>query len=311
MSPDLRLLAVFDVLDQQCRPQGRPHPRQRRPGVRSRSRSELPYRSQAAHPAVGLGRCGAEPSASWPPYAGPGTRRPTSWATLLSDREIAALVRRADLLLSRRGCRGPAANGPRSRGHRSDAGSTSLTASCGCRPDRVTPCRLGAPRPVPSASAVIGRLPPLQAFDTATTSSWCRSARPPARRGCTSAASLPYDATHIGHANTYVAFDLLNRIWRDRGLEVDYVQNVTDIDDPLLERAAATGVDWAAARRAADRAVPGGHGGAERAAARALRRSGRVDAADRGSDRAPAATRRRGLSGRRQRVRGPLLRPGE
>lgn len=54
----------------------------------------------------------------------------------------------------------------------------------------------------------------------------------------------PYDATHLGHANTYVAFDLLNRIWRDAGLEVHYVQNVTDIDDPLLERAAATGVDW-------------------------------------------------------------------
>ncbi|HZA71913.1 MAG TPA: cysteine--1-D-myo-inosityl 2-amino-2-deoxy-alpha-D-glucopyranoside ligase [Propionibacteriaceae bacterium] len=54
----------------------------------------------------------------------------------------------------------------------------------------------------------------------------------------------PYDATHIGHANTYVAFDLLHRIWRDSGLEVDYVQNVTDVDDPLLERARATGVDW-------------------------------------------------------------------
>ena len=54
----------------------------------------------------------------------------------------------------------------------------------------------------------------------------------------------PYDATHIGHAATYVAFDLLNRIWRDAGLEVAYVQNVTDIDDPLLERASATGVDW-------------------------------------------------------------------
>ena len=44
----------------------------------------------------------------------------------------------------------------------------------------------------------------------------------------------PYDATHIGHANTYVSFDLLNRIWRDAGLEVNYVQNVTDVDDPLL-----------------------------------------------------------------------------
>jgi L-cysteine:1D-myo-inositol 2-amino-2-deoxy-alpha-D-glucopyranoside ligase len=54
----------------------------------------------------------------------------------------------------------------------------------------------------------------------------------------------PYDATHIGHAATYVAFDLLNRIWRDAGLEVAYVQNVTDVDDPLLERAAAAGLDW-------------------------------------------------------------------
>lgn len=54
----------------------------------------------------------------------------------------------------------------------------------------------------------------------------------------------PYDATHMGHAATYVAFDLLNRLWRDAGSAVNYVQNVTDIDDPLLERAAATGVDW-------------------------------------------------------------------
>src|SRR3954462_13104292 len=54
----------------------------------------------------------------------------------------------------------------------------------------------------------------------------------------------PYDATHLGHANTYLAFDLLNRAWRDAGHDVTYVQNVTDVDDPLLERAAATGVDW-------------------------------------------------------------------
>ena len=54
----------------------------------------------------------------------------------------------------------------------------------------------------------------------------------------------PYDATHIGHANTYVAFDLLNRVWRDAGLDVDYVQNVTDVDDPLLERAIRDGIDW-------------------------------------------------------------------
>ena len=54
----------------------------------------------------------------------------------------------------------------------------------------------------------------------------------------------PYDATHMGHAASYVAFDLLNRAWRDAGHPVSYVQNVTDVDDPLLERATATGVDW-------------------------------------------------------------------
>lgn len=54
----------------------------------------------------------------------------------------------------------------------------------------------------------------------------------------------PYDATHLGHAATYVAFDLVNRAWRDCGLSVDYVQNVTDVDDPLLERARQTGADW-------------------------------------------------------------------
>ena len=54
----------------------------------------------------------------------------------------------------------------------------------------------------------------------------------------------PYDATHIGHANTYVAFDLLVRAWRDAGKDVVYTSNVTDVDDPLLERADATGVDW-------------------------------------------------------------------
>jgi len=54
----------------------------------------------------------------------------------------------------------------------------------------------------------------------------------------------PYDATHLGHAATYVAFDLVNRAWRDAGLAVRYVQNVTDVDDPLLERARANGVDW-------------------------------------------------------------------
>ncbi|WP_068397474.1 cysteine--1-D-myo-inosityl 2-amino-2-deoxy-alpha-D-glucopyranoside ligase [Kribbia dieselivorans] len=54
----------------------------------------------------------------------------------------------------------------------------------------------------------------------------------------------PYDTTHLGHAATYVTFDILNRALRDAGHEVRYVQNVTDVDDPLLERATRDGVHW-------------------------------------------------------------------
>src|SRR6478735_11165707 len=54
----------------------------------------------------------------------------------------------------------------------------------------------------------------------------------------------PYDATHLGHAATYLAFDLVHRYWRDAGHEVHYVQNVTDVDDPLLERAIRDQDDW-------------------------------------------------------------------
>jgi L-cysteine:1D-myo-inositol 2-amino-2-deoxy-alpha-D-glucopyranoside ligase len=54
----------------------------------------------------------------------------------------------------------------------------------------------------------------------------------------------PYDATHIGHAATFLAWDLLVRAWRDAGKLVTYVQNVTDVDDPLLERASRDGEDW-------------------------------------------------------------------
>lgn len=54
----------------------------------------------------------------------------------------------------------------------------------------------------------------------------------------------PYDATHLGHAATYLSFDLIHRVLLDGGHRVHYVQNVTDIDDPLFERAARDGIDW-------------------------------------------------------------------
>jgi L-cysteine:1D-myo-inositol 2-amino-2-deoxy-alpha-D-glucopyranoside ligase len=94
----------------------------------------------------------------------------------------------------------------------------------------------------PDVPHVPGTPPPLRVFDTATGGVRPIAAGPVARMyvcGIT-----PYDATHLGHAATYIAFDLLGRAWRDAGHEVDYVQNVTDVDDPLLERAVATGQDW-------------------------------------------------------------------
>jgi L-cysteine:1D-myo-inositol 2-amino-2-deoxy-alpha-D-glucopyranoside ligase len=54
----------------------------------------------------------------------------------------------------------------------------------------------------------------------------------------------PYDATHLGHAATYLTFDLINRYLRLTGAKVHFVQNITDVDDPLLERAIRDGVDW-------------------------------------------------------------------
>jgi L-cysteine:1D-myo-inositol 2-amino-2-deoxy-alpha-D-glucopyranoside ligase len=54
----------------------------------------------------------------------------------------------------------------------------------------------------------------------------------------------PYDATHLGHAATMITFDLAYRAWLDAGVPVRYVQNVTDIDDPLLERATRDREDW-------------------------------------------------------------------
>jgi len=54
----------------------------------------------------------------------------------------------------------------------------------------------------------------------------------------------PYDATHLGHAATYITFDLINRYLRAGGARVDFVQNITDIDDPLFERAKRDNVDW-------------------------------------------------------------------
>jgi L-cysteine:1D-myo-inositol 2-amino-2-deoxy-alpha-D-glucopyranoside ligase len=84
--------------------------------------------------------------------------------------------------------------------------------------------------------------PPLRLYDTAT--GRIRPTAPGPTALMYVCGITPYDATHLGHAATYLAFDLVHRLWRDLGHDVHYVQNVTDIDDPLLERAARDQDDW-------------------------------------------------------------------
>jgi L-cysteine:1D-myo-inositol 2-amino-2-deoxy-alpha-D-glucopyranoside ligase len=54
----------------------------------------------------------------------------------------------------------------------------------------------------------------------------------------------PYDTTHLGHAFTYVTFDVLVRMLRATGQQVRYVQNVTDVDDDIIRRARELGTTW-------------------------------------------------------------------
>lgn len=54
----------------------------------------------------------------------------------------------------------------------------------------------------------------------------------------------PYDSAHLGHAFTYLTFDLMIRAMNFIGIDTHYVQNVTDIDDPLFERARSTSTKW-------------------------------------------------------------------
>ena len=98
------------------------------------------------------------------------------------------------------------------------------------------------PWPAPPIPRLPGAGQALRLYDTAT-----REVRPtaPGRTAKMYVCGItPYDATHLGHAATYLAFDLVHRLWLDAGHEVHFVENVTDIDDPLLERAERDGDDW-------------------------------------------------------------------
>jgi L-cysteine:1D-myo-inositol 2-amino-2-deoxy-alpha-D-glucopyranoside ligase len=95
------------------------------------------------------------------------------------------------------------------------------------------------PHPIPRVPGVPR---PLRLYDTATQD--IRPIAPGPTATMYVCGITPYDATHLGHAATYLAFDLVHRVWLDNGHEVHYVQNVTDVDDPLLERAQRDSADW-------------------------------------------------------------------
>jgi L-cysteine:1D-myo-inositol 2-amino-2-deoxy-alpha-D-glucopyranoside ligase len=96
--------------------------------------------------------------------------------------------------------------------------------------------------PAADVPSLPGRGDVLHLYDTAAGA--VRATQPGEQARLYVCGITPYDATHLGHAATYLGFDLVQRAWRDAGHRVRYVQNVTDVDDPLLERAAHTGENW-------------------------------------------------------------------
>ncbi|WP_099298752.1 cysteine--1-D-myo-inosityl 2-amino-2-deoxy-alpha-D-glucopyranoside ligase [Corynebacterium dentalis] len=100
--------------------------------------------------------------------------------------------------------------------------------------------------PNPSIPVLEGEVPALALYDTADDSIKPveRPADPSADVGIYVCGITPYDSTHLGHAATYLTFDLINRYLMSGGIGVHYVQNITDVDDPLFERAERDGVDW-------------------------------------------------------------------
>ena len=97
--------------------------------------------------------------------------------------------------------------------------------------------------PIPSVPLIPGTAAQLHLYDSAD-----QKTKPVEVAGDTATMYVcgitPYDSTHLGHAATYVTFDVIYRMLLDQGHKVHYVQNVTDVDDPLFERAERDGVDW-------------------------------------------------------------------
>lgn len=96
--------------------------------------------------------------------------------------------------------------------------------------------------PTPVVPRIDGSPVPLALFDTAD--KVVRPVEAGEEAGLYVCGITPYDSTHLGHAATYLAFDLIYRVLLDNGHDVHYVQNITDVDDPLFERAQRDGLDW-------------------------------------------------------------------
>lgn len=99
--------------------------------------------------------------------------------------------------------------------------------------------------PLPHVPVLDGDAPTLNLYDTADD-----AIKPvvlpegDSELGMYACGITPYDSTHLGHAATYLTFDLIHRYLVSSGVKVHYVQNITDVDDPLFERAERDGVDW-------------------------------------------------------------------
>lgn len=93
--------------------------------------------------------------------------------------------------------------------------------------------------PVPDVPSLPGAPVELKLYDSAD-----EVIKPVEGSGLYVCGITPYDSTHLGHAATYVTFDVIYRVMLDNGIDVHYVQNITDVDDPLFERAERDGVDW-------------------------------------------------------------------
>lgn len=100
--------------------------------------------------------------------------------------------------------------------------------------------------PTPAVPPVSGTPVPLALYDTADGGVRVVDTRGNAEGevGMYVCGITPYDSTHLGHAATYLTFDLVYRQLLANGHKVHYVQNITDVDDPLFERAERDGIDW-------------------------------------------------------------------